>query len=308
MKNNNNNNNKKKAEEALKEGYDKLSAILQKSPIPTAVGGADGSIVSFNNSLEMLIGYKQSEIKSTNDWAMKLYPDKKYRDFVEKNIRQSLAGEKQDCIQFTITCKDGSKKVIDFHTTFFKDGLIIQMIDITERKKAEEKLKKHEQQYRSLIENMPVVSWQTSMEGKSIYISPNVKEVYGYESAEILAKGEELWIKQIHPDDRQKVLDAFGDLFRSNKEYDIEYRIKKKDGKWIWLHDKSSSTSTIDNNKYAFGAFSDITEEKNKSLELEDRLHKLEVLNKCMTDRELKMVELKDKIKELEGRLRKIKA
>lgn len=131
---------RKKIEKKLKESEEKLSTIIQKSPIPTAVGGSEGSIICFNEALEKLIGYKQSEKKDIKNWTKKLYPDKKYRDFVERNIKQALAGQKQDCTEFTITCKDGSKKIVDFHTSFFKDGLIIQMIDITERKLAEEKL------------------------------------------------------------------------------------------------------------------------------------------------------------------------
>jgi len=129
---------RKKAEEALRDSEEKISTILKKSPIPTAVGGSDGSIISFNEALETLIGYKRSEINDTTDWAKKLYPNKKYREFVEKNIKQALIGDKQGCTEFTITCKDGSIKVVDFHTSFFKDGLVIQMVDITERKKTEE--------------------------------------------------------------------------------------------------------------------------------------------------------------------------
>ena len=82
-----------------------LNTILKESPIPTAVGGTDGSIISFNHALESLIGYKQSEISDVNDWAQKLYPDNDYRAFVMQNIHKALEGKKQDCTVFEITCK-----------------------------------------------------------------------------------------------------------------------------------------------------------------------------------------------------------
>ena len=132
---------RKQAEEALKRREEMLSAIIDQSPIPTAIGGSDGSIMSFNEALVELIGYRRDEITDITDWANKLYPDKEYRDFVWNNIQQALRGEKQESTEFTITCKDRSIKTVDFHTSFFKDGLIIQMVDITERKQAEEKIK-----------------------------------------------------------------------------------------------------------------------------------------------------------------------
>jgi PAS domain S-box-containing protein len=131
---------RKRAEEALKRREEMLSAIFEQSPIPTAIGASDGSIISFNEALVELIGYKVDEMTDVTDWANRLYPDKEYRDVVWNNIRQALKGEKQDTTEFTITRKDGSLKTLDFYTSFFKDGLIIQMVDITERKRMEQEL------------------------------------------------------------------------------------------------------------------------------------------------------------------------
>ncbi|MFC1744863.1 PAS domain S-box protein [Candidatus Riflebacteria bacterium] len=135
-----------KAEEALLLSRERFAAIVDKSPIPTAIGRSDGSIISFNKALVELIGYKSEEITDVRDWTNKLYPDSEYRDFVWKNIQLALRNEKQDCTEFTITCKDGSTKIVDFHTSFFTDGLTIQMVDITERIKAEMERKKLQQQ------------------------------------------------------------------------------------------------------------------------------------------------------------------
>ncbi|MFC1746192.1 PAS domain S-box protein [Candidatus Riflebacteria bacterium] len=133
----------KRTEVALKASRDQLAAIVDRSPIPTAVGGSEGLIISFNQALEKLIGYKSDEIKDVTDWASKLYPDSEYRNFVMGNIQQALRGEEQECTEFTVSCKDGSKRILDFHTSFFKDGLIVQMVDITERKRDEDEIRWH---------------------------------------------------------------------------------------------------------------------------------------------------------------------
>ena len=120
---------------------EKLAAALVHNPVPTAVGGADGSVVSFNEALVRLIGYTTDEIATVNQWAEKLYPDPEYRAFVVENIGQALHGKEQETTEFEVTCKDGSKKTLDFKTSFFPDGLIIQMLDITEPKRAEAALR-----------------------------------------------------------------------------------------------------------------------------------------------------------------------
>ncbi|MFC1614806.1 PAS domain S-box protein [Gemmatimonadota bacterium] len=162
---------------------EQFSAIMKSSPVPTAVGGADGSIVLFNQALEQLIGYKRFEIKDVADWANKLYPDSEYRDFVWKNIGQALDGQKQDCTEFTITCKDGSTKVADFKTSFFQGGLIIQLVDITERKRAEESLL----MMAEMLDTAPTSITVHDSEGRFLYANRKTFDLHGYEATEFMA-------------------------------------------------------------------------------------------------------------------------
>ena len=86
------------------------------------------------------------------------------------------------------------------------------------RKKAEEALYESEEKYRLLIENIPSVTWITSEHGETTFISPNVEWVYGFKAEEIYEKGEELWFKRIHPDDRKQVQASFKKIFDEGKK------------------------------------------------------------------------------------------
>lgn len=114
----------------------------------------------------------------------------------------------------------------------------------------------------SLLEHIPDVLWTTDHNGNTIYISPNVTDVYGFSPEEIYRKGEELWFGRIHPDDANKVKQAFENLINKNTPFDIDYRIQRKDGIWIWLHDRAIRTYKKDGQKIASGVFYDITEKK----------------------------------------------
>ena len=132
----------------------------------------------------------------------------------------------------------------------------------TERKKAEKALRESKEKFHSLILNIPDVTWTTDNKGHTSYVSLNIKEVYGYTSEEIYKGGADLWLGRIHPDDIKQVKKAFALLFTKNKIFNIEYRIKRKDGKWIWLHDRAVKTYKKDGILYADGIFSEITESK----------------------------------------------
>jgi PAS domain S-box-containing protein len=108
----------------------------------------------------------------------------------------------------------------------------------------------------------------TSQEGKTTYISPNVEKVYGYTPEKIFKEGPKLWFNRIHPEDIDMVKNEFRQLFTGNKAYNIEYRIKRKDGNWIWLHDRANVFQEFESVLYAYGVFSDITKQKNAELKM----------------------------------------
>ena len=85
--------------------------------------------------------------------------------------------------------------------------------EISVRKQAEAALRESERRYRLLIESIPTVAWVTSPDGRTVFISSNVEKVYVYTPDEVLIKGEELWLGRIHPDDRNRVIEAFRMLF-----------------------------------------------------------------------------------------------
>ncbi len=177
--------------------------------------------------------------------------------------------------------------------------VVILCANILRRKQVEEALRGSEEKFRSLVTNIPDVTWTTDSEGNTVFVSPNVREVYGYSPEEIYKQGGRIWFGRIHPDDVEKVKGGFKALYEKKIQFDVEYRIKRKDGEWIWLHDRSIATYEKDGVAYADGVFSDITGRKRAEEELREYHDRLEELVKERTGQlETANKELKQEISE----------
>lgn len=149
---------------------------------------------------------------------------------------------------------------------------------IREYEIAKEEIICSKEKYQSLVTNIPDVVWTTDSEGNTVFITSNVEKVCGYTADEICSDKNKKWLDRIHPDDLEKVKSAYNLLFTKGVKFDVEYRIQRKDGRWVWLHDRAVVTYERFGEKYADGAFSDITKRKQIEkaiLESEEKYRKL---------------------------------
>jgi PAS domain S-box-containing protein len=134
--------------------------------------------------------------------------------------------------------------------------------DITQRKQSEEGLRMSEEKYRSLIDHIPDVVWTANADHDIIYVSSNVVKVLGYGLEEFLNAGRQFWQDCIHPDDRARVNQTYQRLFENGEQFDVEYRVSRKDGQWIWLHDRAQTTRLRAGVLCADGIFKDVTQRR----------------------------------------------
>lgn len=118
------------------------------------------------------------------------------------------------------------------------------------------------EKYRLLIESIPDIVWVTDREGNTTFVSPQIEKIYGYTQDEIYKAGNRLWFERIHHDDVEKVKSMYESLFTLNEKFDIEYRLMRKDGSWIWVHDRAIRTYEEGGAMYAEGILTEITQRK----------------------------------------------
>ena len=103
-----------------------------------------------------------------------------------------------------------------------------------------EELGLSDHRYRSLVEQVPAVSYVARWEPGSpfAYVSPQIEQLLGFPAERWVAEPE-LWAERLHPDDRELVLMEEMRTFQHEIEFDREYRLIAADGsvKWVWERD-----------------------------------------------------------------------
>jgi PAS domain S-box-containing protein len=260
-------------EKALRESGERFRTLTERTSDWIWEVDRDGNYTYASPKVKDLLGYESDEVIGKTPFEFMLNDEAEHVTRLFQDIIRSK--EPFQGIENTNIHREGR------HVTLETSGVPILDSegnlrgyrgvdrDITKRKQAEEALRESERRYRLLIENIPTVAWVTSQDGRTDFISSNVEKVYGYTPDEVLASGDELWFDRIHPDDRDHVQEAFRSLFDRKVQFNVEYRVQRKDGQWIWLHDRANIVEEKAGEHFAYGVFSDITERKKADEEKE---------------------------------------
>ena len=246
----------------LKDKPNLADTVIENLPGMACIIDTESRFRLWNATLERALGYSASQLAKISSYDTIAEED---RDRVRQTTQTVLADGSGET-EVALLCKSGRKIPCYLRgVRILVEGepcVLGIAIDITERNRAEEKLRQSEGKYRSLVANIPEVAWTMDRERQIIFVSQNVERMSGYTAAELCGEGKSLWVQSIHPEDSAKVLEAFELLFSEGKPYDFEYRLRHKNGAWLWAHGRSVSTYVIQGVQYADGLLSDITERK----------------------------------------------
>ncbi|MEJ2208004.1 MAG: PAS domain S-box protein [Anaerolineae bacterium] len=118
--------------------------------------------------------------------------------------------------------------------------------------------------HRALWEQLPAIIYVVELgeDPRTVYISPQVESLMGFSQAEWLADPG-LWPRQIHPDDRERVLAQSRQANERREPLDLEYRIRTREGRVLWFRDRTTLLSDKEGQaRYAQGILFEITERR----------------------------------------------
>ena len=204
------------------------------APVGCFSTDTNGVVVKLNLAGARLLGQERARILGTR--FDQFFPDNE-RSAINSLLRVSMAsGDVQRC-EVSLLDKNRTQKHMQVELAPLGHGLGCHaiLVDITERKQLEQKLRESEARWKFALDAVGDGVWDWDVCNGAVTYSPRFAQLYGFDSDEF-GSNVESWSSRIHPDDRQRVMAALQRCLTGNAaSYSNEYRGQCKDGSWKWI-------------------------------------------------------------------------
>jgi PAS domain S-box-containing protein len=194
-----------------------------------------GIVQEANRAYLELYGYSEAEVIG-HTFAM-IFPEEQRAWAMAEYEAAFWTVPAETSFESTVERRDGSRRVVESRVTFLlADGQRVAMLstirDITVRKVMEQALGESEQRYRMLVDLAPVGIFETDVGGGCIFVNDYWQHLTGLSHAEAMQYG---WLRAVHPDDRERVLQASAATLQHGQPFDHEYRFCLPNGQINWV-------------------------------------------------------------------------
>jgi len=265
---------------------------------------AEEELVRLSNAVRMstdsiVISNLEAKIIDVNEATLKMYGTDNKAELIGKSSFELIAPEEREKAvagikdvmekgyikdrEYHVVTRNGSKLPVEMSVSIMKGvddepiGFVVVTRDITERKRATEQLEESNRFIERITSASPAVIYVFDLiKQQNIYASKSLAGVLGLTPEEFKAMGDKVLGLIIHPDDLgpfMKYLDMLS-KDRDDKVYKYEYRMKHKNGDWVWIlnNDMIFTRDTEQRPLQTIGVALDITERK----EAEEKEKKLQ--------------------------------
>ncbi|MFC2084202.1 PAS domain S-box protein [Bacteroidota bacterium] len=267
---------RKKMEEDLKESEQRFRVLFESAPDAYYLSDLKGNIVDGNKAAEDLVGYKRKELIGENFFKSRLMPKKNLPEAAIL-MSKSISGEPAGPIEFTLINKNKTEIPVEVRTipVQLRNETYILGIgrDISERKKAEEKLHEKNEMLVMAQEIAAVGNWGWNIVTNEVFCSDQLYKIIGLNPDDEKISIE-LFLSLTHPDDLPLEREASkAALTTPGKFYDIEHRIIRPDGDILFVHSRGKVTKWGDNGNpmYMMGTTQDVTKRRRAEENLRER-------------------------------------
>ena len=230
---------RKKAEETLRESEEKYRDILESIEEGYYEVDLKGNITFCNDYLCKILGYPREEILGSNN---RRYMDQVSAKHVFETFNQVfMTGEPARSLDWELIRKDGSIRTVEISVSLVRNatgapvGFRGILRDVTEKKLADEALRESEEKYRQLVNNAPSGIFEADfIQRKFVTVNDVMCEYTGYTKEELLGNMSPFDV--LTDDSKALFMERMTKVFAGEKVPEaVEYTIKTKDGRTIWV-------------------------------------------------------------------------
>lgn len=254
---------RRRVQGALDEPMNFFQILVDTIPNPIFFKSVDGLYLGCNKAFEAFLGLKMDKVVGKSVYEI---APRELADLYSKADSELFAEPGVQIYESSVKGADGKMRDVVFHKATFSNadgtlaGLVGVILDITDRKRVETDLLKSKALFENLARISPVGIFRTDIEGRCIYVNERWCEMAGISSEEALNDG---WVRAIHPEDRQRVREAWYTSAKNGRPFRAEYKFQRPDGHTTFVLGQSSAEVNQDGVASGYvGTVTDITEQK----------------------------------------------
>ena len=258
------------------------SEAWMRALLTTTVDGVitvdrEGVIQEFNASAERIFGWTRDEIIGRNIRLLMADVDRSERDGLLNYLRTEDAAVPGKGSEVVALRKDGSavpiRRALGHAQLAKRDLFVLFITDISERRAIMQALRDSEQQFRSLIGNIPGISFRSSMafDAPPIFVSDGIERLAGYPASDFLgAQRTRTLGSLICEEDRERVAAEISRSIAALTAYQVEWCLIHADGsrRFMWEHGAVTQDESNPSLRWIDGVILDISERRDMELEL----------------------------------------
>lgn len=220
-----------------------LKSFFDLSPIGIALNDFEtGVFLDVNHKVVEPTGYTKEEFLALSYWDI---TPRKYQKYEEEALQQLKEKGRYGPYQKEYIRKDGTLYPVLLNGILVEDIFGKKRIwsvieDISEKVAKEKMLRESKEKFETLVTNVPgvVYRYNYKMDWELAYISPYVETLCGYKVEELLHSQETYFHKLIVHEDFSTKLNAIQEALETSSSWEVEYKIKTKNGQIKWVYDK----------------------------------------------------------------------
>lgn len=236
---------KEKAEHEVKKEQEKAQRYLDLAGVIISAVDTSGKIVMVNRKACEILGYEEEEMVGKSFAA---FVPERVRAETRAVMRKLAAGSsrpsesREEYHENPILTKSGEERLIAWRNVPMRNerggvtGILSSGEDITERKRAEEALRKTREELEEAQRIAQLGRWHLDLAAKSLSWSSGIYALFGIEP-EGFGASYDAFLKAVHPDDRRLVDSAFTASVKERRPYDITHRIVRPGGEVRWVRE-----------------------------------------------------------------------
>lgn len=232
---------RKEAEQRVHRSESRFRRLLDMAPIPLCQVNLEGALVYFNERMIRLVGYHPQEVPTIRQWWELAYPDPAYRAEVmarwETAVRLAAAeGTDIKPQEYALTAKDGAVRIVEISGIPMDDGLLATFIDVTDRRRADDQVRKSEETLRIALDAAQLGAWHHDLRTDQVTLDDRAAIHYGFTGRGTFALEQVL--ANLHPEDRGRLREAIAQTLdpAGPGRFSIEYRVvHPRSGDVHWL-------------------------------------------------------------------------